>query len=58
MIGVVLIVLVLVIAIPVGFLMTMSVVAGVLGATVEGEVDAGYEGTEYMALAYSPAPEA
>jgi len=58
MIGVVLIVLVLVVAIPVGFLMTMSVVAGVLGATVEGEVDQINEGNEYMALAYSPAPEA
>ncbi|MFM8862691.1 MAG: hypothetical protein ACKOIA_09615 [Acidimicrobiia bacterium] len=58
MIGAVLIIFVLLVAIPVGFLMTMSVVAGVLGATVEGEVDAGYEGTEYMALAYSPAPEA
>lgn len=58
MIGAVLIIFVLLVAIPVGFLMTMSVVAGVLGATVEGEVDAGYEGTEYMALAYSPVPEA
>ena len=58
MIGVALIVVVLVVAIPVGFLMTMSVVAGVLGATVEGEVDAVHEGTEYLALGYAPAPEA
>lgn len=58
MIGAILIIFVLLVAIPVGFLMTMSIVAGVLGATVEGEVDAGYEGTEYMALAYPSAPEA
>ncbi|MEI7622456.1 MAG: hypothetical protein WCJ88_02760 [Actinomycetes bacterium] len=52
MIGAVIIVLVLVIAIPVGFLMTMSVVAGVLGWSVEDEVDQTYAGTEDLALAY------
>ena len=39
MLGAVIIVLVLVIAIPVGFLMTMSIVAAVLGWTVGDEVD-------------------
>ena len=53
--GAVIIILVLLIAIPVGFLMTMSVVAGVLGWSVEDEVDVNYAGTEDYALAY---PEA
>lgn len=52
MVGVVIIVLVLVVAIPVGFLMTMSIVAGVLGWSVEDEVDLAYAGTEDLALAY------
>lgn len=52
MIGAVIIILVLVIAIPVGFLMTMSIVAGVLGWSVEDEVDQTYAGTEDLALAY------
>ena len=55
MVGAVIIIFVLVIAIPVGFLMTMSVVAGVLGWSVEDEVDVTYAGTEDYALAY---PEA
>lgn len=55
MIGAVLIIFVLIIAIPVGFLMTMSLVAGVLGWSVEDEVDLTYAGTEEFALAY---PEA
>lgn len=55
MIGAVIIIFVLVIAIPVGFLMTMSLVAGVLGWSVEDEVDQTYAGTEELALAY---PEA
>ena len=55
MLGAVIIVFVLVIAIPVGFLMTMSIVAGVLGWSVEDEVDVTYAGTEEFALAY---PEA
>jgi hypothetical protein len=55
MVSVVLIILVLLIAIPVGFLTTMSIVAGVLGWSVEDEVDGNYAGTEEFALAY---PEA
>jgi len=55
MLGAAIIIFVLVIAIPVGFLMTMSVVAGVLGWSVEDEVDVTYAGTEDYALAY---PEA
>ena len=43
MLGAVIIVLVLVIAIPVGFLMTMSIVAAVLGWTVGDEVDHTFE---------------
>ena len=52
MLGAVIIVLVLLIAIPVGFLMTMSIVAGVLGWTVGDEVDQTYAGTEEYLLAY------
>jgi hypothetical protein len=52
---VVIIIVVLLMAIPVGFLMTMSIVAGVLGWSVEDEVDVNYAGTEEFALAY---PEA
>lgn len=58
MAGAVIIILVLVLVIPVGFLMSMSIVAGLLGWSVEGEVDAVNEGTEYLALAYAPEPEA
>ena len=50
--GVVIIILVLLIAIPVGFLMTMSIVAAVLGWTVGDEVDQTYAGTEEYLLAY------
>ena len=52
MLGAVIIVIVLLIAIPVGFLMTMSIVAGVLGWTVGDEVDQTYAGTEEYLLAY------
>ena len=52
MVGAVIIIAVLVVVIPVGFLMTMSIVAGVLGWSVESGVDAAYEGTEELALAY------
>ena len=52
MLGAAIIILVLVIAIPVGFLMTMSIVAGVLGWTVGDEVDQTYAGTEEYLLAY------
>lgn len=58
MVGAVIIILVLVVVIPVGFLMSMSVIAGLLGWTVESEVDAENAGTEYLALAYAPEPEA
>ena len=57
MAGAVIIILVLVVVIPVGFLMSMSIVAGLLGWSVEGEVDAANAGTEYLALAYDPEPE-
>ena len=50
--GVIIILVVLLVAIPVGFLMTMTLVAGVLGWTVESEVDAAYVGTEYFDLAH------
>ena len=50
--GALIIVFVLLVAIPVGFLMTMSVVAGVLGWTVESEVDDAHVGSEEHALAY------
>ena len=50
--GVVIIILVLLIAIPVGFLMTMSIVAGVLGWSVGDEVDVNYAGTEDFTLAH------
>ena len=52
MVGAIIIIAVLVVVIPVGFLMTMSIVAGVLGWSVESGVDAAYEGTEDLALAY------
>lgn len=58
MAGAVIIILVLVLVIPVGFLMSMSIVAGLLGWSVEDEVDAANEGNEYLALAYAPEPEA
>lgn len=53
--GVIIILLVLLVVIPVGFLMTMSLVAAVLGWAVGSEVDETYAGTEELALAY---PEA
>ena len=58
MAGAVIIILVLVVVIPVGFLMSMSIVAGLLGWSVEDEVDVANEGNEYLALAYAPEPEA
>jgi len=53
--GVIIILFVLLVAIPVGFLMTMTLVAGVLGWTVQSEVDAAYLGTEDYALAHPAA---
>ena len=55
MVGAILIIAVLVVLIPVGFLMTMSIVAGLLGWSVEDEVDQAYQGTEDFALAYPDA---
>jgi hypothetical protein len=50
--GVLIILFILLVAIPVGFLMTMAIVAGVLGWTVESEVAATSAGSEEHALAY------
>jgi hypothetical protein len=44
------IVLVLLVVIPVGFLITMSLVAVVLGWVTKTQVDAAYEGTEDLAI--------
>jgi hypothetical protein len=49
-VSVVIIVLVLVVVIPVGFLITMSLVAGVLGWTLKTQVDDAFEGTEELEL--------
>ena len=51
--GVIIIVLVLVVGIPVAFLVTMSLVAGLLGWSVKSEVDDNFAGTEELALADS-----
>jgi hypothetical protein len=48
--GVIIILFVLIVAIPVGFLITMSVVAGVLGWAVKSEVDEDFAGTEDLAI--------
>jgi hypothetical protein len=51
--GAIIIILVLVIVIPVAFVMTMSIVAALLGWSVGSEVDENYAGTEDLALADS-----
>jgi hypothetical protein len=51
--GVVIILVVLVIAFPVAFLVTMSVVAGVLGWAVKDQVDEAYAGTEDLTISQS-----
>ncbi len=48
--SIVVIVLVLIVGIPVGFLVTMAVVAGLLGWVTKTEVDADHEGTEELEL--------
>lgn len=48
--GVIIILLVLVVAIPVGFLVTMSIVAAALGWAVKSEVDEDFAGTEDLAV--------
>lgn len=55
MAGVIVILVVLVVVIPVAFLVTMSVVAGVLGWSLKGQVDEACEGTEELALSEGPA---
>jgi hypothetical protein len=50
MAGAILIIVALIVVIPVGFLMTMSLVAGLLGWSVESEVDDTWAGTEWEAL--------
>jgi hypothetical protein len=49
-VSIVVIVLVLVVAIPVGFLMTMALVAGVLGWLTKAQVDDAYVGSEELEL--------
>jgi len=49
-VSVAIIVIVLVVVIPVGFLVTMTGVAGALGWLLKDQVDATYEGTEERAL--------
>jgi hypothetical protein len=51
--GVVIILLVLVVAFPVMFLVTMSVVAGLLGWAVKDQVDEAYADTEDLAISRS-----
>jgi hypothetical protein len=48
--GAVIIIFVLVVVIPVGFLITMTGVAALLGWVVKDEVDADFEGTEDLAV--------
>ena len=49
-IGPVIIVIVLVIAIPVGVLISGGVMAGILGTFLRNDADTRYEGTEYIDL--------
>ena len=42
--------IVLVVVIPVGFLISMGVIAALLGQTTKSDVDRRYEGTEYLEL--------
>jgi hypothetical protein len=49
-VSVAIIVFVLVVVIPVGFLVTMSGVAGLLGWLLKDQVDDAYEGSEELAL--------
>ena len=50
MAGAIVIIVVLVVAVPVGFLVTMSVVAGVLGGVLKSGVDDVYAGTEDLEI--------
>jgi hypothetical protein len=49
-VSVVIILIVLVLAIPIGVLVSMAVIAGGLGWFVKGDVDADHEGTEHLAI--------
>ncbi len=51
MIGVVLMILTLLVVIPVGFLMTMGALAGLLGGLTKADADARYEGSELLDIA-------
>ena len=44
-------ILTLLVAIPVGFLVTMSLVAAVLGTTLNGDANARFEGSELLDIA-------
>jgi hypothetical protein len=48
--GVILIVIVLVFAIPIAVFMTGAVIAGILGLFLTNDIESEYEGTEYVAL--------
>lgn len=48
--GPAIIVIVLVIAIPVGLMVTGAVIAAILGATLKKDVDEEFEGTEHLTL--------
>lgn len=48
--GPAIIVLVLVVGIPVGFLVSMAAIAGALGWVLKTEIDQEYEGTEYLEI--------
>jgi hypothetical protein len=48
--GPIIIVVILLVAIPVGFLMTMGVVAAVLGTFLKNDADTRYEGSELLAI--------
>ena len=48
--GAIIIILVLVIGIPVAFLITMGIVAGVLSFVIKTEVDDDFAGTEDLAI--------
>jgi hypothetical protein len=48
--GAIAIVIVLVIAIPVAVLISSTLIAGIIGWVIKDEVDAEYEGTEFLEL--------
>ena len=50
MVGALVMTVILVVVVPVGFLISMGVVAALLGQTTKVDVDRRYEGTEYLEL--------